>query len=64
MFVKFNQAIEDQAVYSLGRSVCPNARIQIRWHRFDQEINDPGLGRNTARAGGKGNDEEQGSKGN
>jgi hypothetical protein len=64
MSVQFDQAVENQAVDSLGLSIGPDSRVQISRHRFDQEIDDAGIGFDRARAGGEYKEgEEKGSKG-
>jgi hypothetical protein len=52
--VELGQAVEDQAVDSLGLTVGPDSRIEIRGHRLNQKIDDAGFGGNGAGAGGEG----------
>ncbi len=51
--VKFDQAVENQAVDSLRLRVDANSRIKIGGHRFDQKIDDAGFRGDRARAGGE-----------
>ena len=63
MRVEFDQTAEEQTVNSLGLSISPNSRIQISRHRFNQKIDDAGLGGDGMRAGGERKKKEKGSKG-
>jgi hypothetical protein len=49
MLVALKETVENQEVEMLGKSVGANARIEIRGHGFEQEIQRIRIGGGTAR---------------